>query len=141
MTKSEWILGLAFVCALAALPLAGHWARRGAARSCDFDGAAIDPIYRVRIVDADGKDREFCCIGCAEQWLGRTSRQPRAILVTDEIGGETLDAAAAFFAHSRVVTQRTTGNRIHAFRTRGDAEHHAATVGGRVLDGTDRPFR
>jgi len=141
MTKSEWIIGLAFVCVLAALPLAGHWARRGAAQSCAFDGAIIDPIYRVRVGDADGQDLEFCCIGCAEQWLGRAVRQPRAILVTDEVGGEALDAATAFFVRSRVVTQRTTGNRIHAFRTRGDAEHHAASVSGRILDGSDRPFQ
>ena len=40
---------------------------------------------------------------------------------------------------SSVVTRATTGNRIHAFRDRQDAQRHAASALGRVLTGTERP--
>jgi hypothetical protein len=140
MKKGEWITGTAYVAVLAALPLVGYWARIDAQPSCAFDGSHIDPLYQVRVVDADGRDREFCCVGCAEHWLQQETRTPQAIVVTDEISGETLDAAAAVFVRSLVVTQRTTGNRIHAFRSARDAEHHARYAHGQVLDGSERPF-
>jgi hypothetical protein len=141
MARSEWIAGLLFVAVLAVLPIVGQRARRSAIRFCAFDGGQIDSLYRVRVVDAGGNDHEFCCIACAAQWLKRDGRAPRAVFVTDEIGGAELDAVDATFVRSLVVTNRTTGNRIHAFRSKTDAQHHAAAVGGRVLDASDQPFR
>jgi hypothetical protein len=40
-----------------------------------------------------------------------------------------------------VVTQQTTGNRVHVFRHRIDAEKHAALFGGILLPESERPFR
>src|SRR5437870_6932153 len=117
MTKTEWIVGLAFVGVLATLPFIAHLARRDTARLCAFDGARIEPLYAVRITDGAGAEHEFCCVRCARQWLERDSRSPRRILVTDETTGAEIDAASAIFVRSFVVTQRSTGNRIHAFGT------------------------
>ena len=140
MRKSEWIIGLVLLLAAAALPLAGHWARRDAGRSCAYDGVAIDPIYRVRVVDHRGGDHEFCCIRCAEFWQEGQKAAPRAIYVTGEADGKEVDAEAAYFVRSSVVTTPTTGNRIHAFRNRAEAERHAGAVGGTILSGPERPF-
>jgi hypothetical protein len=140
MRKSEWVIGLVYLGVLAVLPLAGHWARRGADRSCAYDGGKIEPVYRVRIVDGQGRDFEFCCIRCAERWLGREKSAPRAVHVTDEVSGEVVEASRAFFVRSLVVTNAMTGNRVHAFRTARDAENHARASRGRLLDDAERPF-
>lgn len=147
MRKSEWLRGVAFVCLLAALPFLGHWARRGAPVACAHDGAAIDPLYRVRVIDAGGTTLDFCGIACAENWLRSASKaspassRPRAILVVDELTGAELDADDAYFVRSLVVTNATTGNRIHAFKSKTAAEHHARSLSGRLLEDDERPFR
>jgi hypothetical protein len=140
MAKSEWITGFLYVAVLALLPFVGHWARRDAGQTCAFDGSPIEPIYRVQVVDAKGQDRVFCCIGCAQTWLRRQPHAPRFVLVIDEISGTTLDARAAVFVRSLVVTNRVTGNRIHAFRRENDAAEHARAMGGRVLDAAETPL-
>jgi hypothetical protein len=120
-----------------ALPLLGYLARRPLT-GCALDGVKINPDYRVEVVDAGGARRAFCCIRCAQIWLGHQSAPLRAITVTDETSGEPIDAAAAWYVRSSVVTVWTTGNRIHAFRDRADAEKHAATFAGVVLSGSLR---
>jgi hypothetical protein len=139
MRMSTLLAGGLCLVAAAALPVAGHWIRGRSDDGCALDGAAIGPAFRVRVVDAAGHSRCFCCIRCAELWLTRQPSRPGAIYVTDETTGHEMEAAAAYFVRSRVVTNPGTGNRIHAFARRADAAKHAA-VGGTLLEGTDRPF-
>ena len=139
MTRSQWIAGGAGLLLAVALPVIGHLARRAPAGRCALDGVAIEPRYRVRVRE-DGRDYEFCCVHCAELWLGRQAPRSRTVFVTDEAGGREIDAASAWFIRSAVVTTPTTGNRVHAFATRADAERHAESAHGRLLTGPDRPF-
>ena len=131
---------LAVVAVAAVAGLAGSYARRSPTGRCALDGAVIEPIYRVRIVDELGQDRLFCCIRCAELWLEARPEKPRAIFVTDEASGAEVPAEQAFFVRSAVVTTPTTRNRVHAFRERYDAERHAATAHGRLLTGEPQPL-
>jgi hypothetical protein len=140
MRRSSWIVGLAVFLLLAALAVVGHWARRDPVGGCALDGGHIEPRYRVRVLGAEGRDHEFCCIRCAELWLSRQRRRPRAVLVTDEASGREVEAASAYFVRSEVVSTPTTGNRVHAFAEACDAERHAAAARGRVLAGPERPF-
>jgi hypothetical protein len=123
------------------LPLAGHWARHTAGNRCAFDGARIDRLYRVRVVDDQGHDHEFCCIHCAALWLSHQERKPHAVFVTDEATGQEIDAASAWFVRSAVVTVAHTANRIHAFRKQADAARHADTAQGWVLLDGEKPFQ
>jgi hypothetical protein len=135
---------LAFVAGLlllGALPVVRHWAWRPPPGRCALDGVAIDPPYRVRVHDARGRDHEFCCVRCAELWLGRRREPPRAAFVTDEATGGEIDAAQAHFVRSSVVTTPTTGNRVHAFASPADAARHAEVARGRLLTGPERPFQ
>ncbi|HEV3005980.1 MAG TPA: hypothetical protein VGX78_16045 [Pirellulales bacterium] len=122
------------------LPVLGTWSRRNRLPRCDLDGAAIEPIYAVEVVDAQGKDHEFCCLLCAEFWLKQQTNPAREVRVVDEVSGRPIAADAAFYVRSTIVTNRTTGNRVHVFRERGDAEVHASTRSGKLLTGTARPF-
>ncbi len=140
MRKSEWITGLVYLLVLSVLPVAGHWARSGAARTCANDGGVIQLEYQVRIVDEHGNDVVFCCIHCAESWLKKQTTKPGAVWVTDETTGEEIDADLAHFVRSLVETNPVTHNRIHAFRSGSDAEKHARQYNGEVLAGADRPF-
>jgi hypothetical protein len=124
------VLGLA---AAVTLPLAAHWIRNETANGCALDGAMINPAYRVETVDADGHRRTFCCFACAAMWIRHESHPPQSIEITDEASGEEIDIHRAYLVRSPVVTTPTTGNRIHAFRNRADAEKHANTFGGRLL--------
>jgi hypothetical protein len=123
----------------AALPIAGNWSRRHAEGHCALDGIKIDPLFRTRIVDARGKSHEFCCIRCAEWWLGHQTIKPRAIYVVDETSGEEISAASAFFVRSLVETNAATANRIHVFCNKANAEKHANLFKGTLLE-SERPF-
>ena len=123
------------------LPLAGKWARRRAEPRCELDGLRVEPLYRVRIVDGAGQSHAFCCVHCAAQWLARHGDQVAEVRVTDEVGGEEIDARAAWFVESRVVTQPVVGNRVHVFQSREAAEEHVRAFGGHVLQDTERPFQ
>jgi hypothetical protein len=122
------------------LPVLAHWLRREAAGGCALDGVPIDPAYRVEVVDAEGHTHAFCCPACARMWLRGQPASPRAVTVTDEATGRKIDAAAAHYVRSSVVTTPTTGNRIHVFASRADAERHAAAFAGAVLPDSERPL-
>lgn len=141
MRKWHWFIGLAGMAITAALPVVGHWARGTDGPRCSLDGGPISPIYRVRIMDQDGRSDPFCCIRCAELWLNRAANCPRAIYVTDEVSGQEIDSALAYFVRSSAITTPTTGNRIHVFREKSHAEKHAGLARGTVLAGPDRPFQ
>jgi hypothetical protein len=138
--SSRWLLLAAWILVVVGLPLAGKWARRSTVPACALDGARINPLYRVRVVDAQGRDQEFCCIHCAELWCGQQTDRPRAVFVTDEVTGQEIDAASAWFVRSQVVTVPHTGNRIHAFRDRADAARHADAAHGLLLSDAEKPF-
>ena len=140
MGKARWSVVLSVLLVVVALAFVGSHARRSAAGHCALDGARIEPLYRVRVLDDQDRDQDFCCIRCATLWLAGRRVSPRAIYVTDEASGQEVDARQAYFVRSTVVTTATTGNRIHAFRTVADAERHVAAAHGRPLLGADRPF-
>jgi hypothetical protein len=139
--RSWALLLLAGALLVVGLPLAGKWARRHDGPRCELDGLKIEPLYRVRVVDAGGADHLFCCVRCARRWAERQADSPRAVYVTDEAGGREVEAGAAYFVQSLVVTNPVTGNRVHAFRDRADADAHARAFRGAVLTGEERPFR
>jgi hypothetical protein len=139
MPKTLWITGIAGLLALAGLPIVGSWLRRTPQPCCALDGARLESVFRVRVLDQDGRSHEFCCVRCAELWLQRQPR-PRAIYVTDEESGQEIDAASAYYVRSLVVSTAPTGDRIHVFRNRSDAERHAHAFGGMLLDPSERPF-
>ncbi len=114
--------------------------RRDGGERCAWDGLAVEPIYRVRIVEPGGDSYSFCSPECAEHWLHRDQRDPIDVLVTDEAGGDEVDAASASFVRSTVATNAVTGNRLHAFRRTEDALRHIEAAGGRLLQGPQRPF-
>ncbi len=124
------------------LPVLGWWARRDMAPRCALDGLRVPHLYRVRVVDAAGLAHEFCCVRCAATWLARqpSAPSPRHTYVTDEATGTEIDAEAAYFASSPVTTNAVTGNRVHAFAARSDAEEHVRAFGGALLSGTDKPL-
>jgi hypothetical protein len=139
MRKSSWLAAVVGVAVAAVLPVAGHWLRRIPTGGCALEGAGIVPAFRVRVVDEPGESRAFCCIRCAELWLAGRGARPRAIYVTDEETGREVEADAAYFVRSPVVTNPGTGNHVHAFARRAAALRHAA-LGGTVLAGSERPF-
>jgi hypothetical protein len=140
MTPTRWLIVLAGLAVVFGLPLLGKWARGPRAATCALDGVAIDPVYRVRVVDDQGTDRQFCCIQCAALWLSRQPAKPRAVWVTDETTGREIDAASAWFVRSLVVTEAHTRNRVHAFGSAADAGRHARAAYGAVLPDSESPF-
>jgi hypothetical protein len=148
--QASWITALSGVVVAAVLPLAAHWARQHSQGGCALDGVPIHPNFRVEVVDHEGRTHVFCCVSCAESWLNAQPGLPQAILVTDEVSGQPVENAKAFFVRSSVVTPtgekppRLTpaNNRIHVFRNWADAEKHIGTEEhrGTLLEEADRPF-
>lgn len=128
-----FLLGLL---AAAAVPALARALRAPAADRCALDGVEAGATDRVRVEGAG----LFCSIACAEAWLAREP-VPRAVFVVDEASGREVPASEAWFVRSRVVTSPRTGNRIHAFAERADAERHARAFQGRLLLGDERPFQ
>ena len=140
MWTSRWRIVLVVLVAVVLLALAGSWTRRGARGRCELDGGVIDSAYRVRIEDEGGASHSFCCIRCAQLWLAASPEGHGTVYVTVEASGQEIEATHAWFVRSPVITKASTGNRIHAFRDRVDAERHAHNARGRMLIGSDRPF-
>ena len=135
--RLAFVAGLLFV---GALPLLADVVSPPRGDRCSSDGLTVDARHAIRIVGADGKTRHFCCLACAERWVDGQGAHPRAVFVTDEASGAEIPAAAAWYVRSRVVSNPYTGDRIHVFARREDAEKHAAAFQGRLLDGPQRPF-
>jgi hypothetical protein len=132
--------GVAGLVVVVGLPLAAYLMRGNANGGCALDGAKINTAYRVQIVDGHGDSHAFCCLRCAQLWLKRQSAPPQSVVVADESSGEEIDAQEAVYVRSSVVTTPATGNRIHAFRSRADAEKHADRFGGTVLSESETPL-
>lgn len=151
MKKSAWLYGGGFLLLMGALPFVGSWARQGN-RYCSFNGNPIEPLYGVRIVIGNTTSW-FCCMECAKNWLekspingGNSNVQADAdnpvvaIYVVDEISGKEIDAAGAYFVRSLIVTNKVTGNRVHSFKNKTDAEAHSRSLGGSLLAPESGPF-
>jgi hypothetical protein len=141
MKYNRWLLLLAGLLLVIGLPLTGKWSRRSQPPHCELDGLKIEPRYRVRVVEPAGGSHLFCCVRCAGRWLARQEGKAAAVYVTDESHGEEVDATAAWFVRSTVVTNPITGNRVHAFREQSDAEAHIREFRGRVLTDEERPLQ
>jgi hypothetical protein len=139
MVNRYVLLGPASVLLLAGLAALGSLARQSGRDGCALDGQSIDRVFRVRMMLRDETARSFCCIRCAELWR-RWAARVRAVYVTDEVTGREIDASLAWFVRSSVVTRPSTGNRVHAFARRSDAERHARACNGTLLEGPERPF-
>jgi hypothetical protein len=105
---------------------------------CNYDGLRIIPVYEVDIRLKDGNTGRFCSVHCAKAWLQRNTSPVDSVIVTDEIAGERLDSAVAFFVESDVVTIKVAQNRIHSFRDKSDAMSHAKQYNGRLVE---NPFK
>ena len=116
------------------LPVVGTWARLGREKCCAFDGEKILPIYRVRVVDEGGASHVFCGFTCAEKWITAQGTEPTIIFVADEKSGREIPAASAIYVHSEVITGHVSGNKIHTFENRRDAENHARSYHGIILN-------
>ena len=99
----------------------------------------VDPRYRARCVEADGREAAYCCVPCLRSGLARLAAPPRRVLVTDETSGAEVDAGAAWFVDSVIVTSAATGNTTHAFASEAEARRHAAAFRGTVLAGPGLP--
>jgi hypothetical protein len=141
MQKWQWTTGLSVLLMVVVLPIVGNWARHAKKERCALDGNAIQPIFRVRIIDNLQQVHQFCCIRCAELWIGHVPDEVTAISVTDEVSGQEINATNAYFVRSSVINVPATGNRVHVFRTESDAAKHAASSQGRILRWADRPFQ
>lgn len=142
MSRKWFAQQLALNLALAAaIPMVANRLRDRSLPRCHLDGQPIVPVFRVQVLGGAGQSWSFCCIRCAELWLDGRQGEALGILITDEVSGREVDASLAFFVRSSVVTTPSTGNRIHAFARRADAENHAARFHGTLLHDRDRPFR
>src|SRR5262249_20029413 len=120
-----------------------RWVGRGIGRGGPprgaYDGQRIEPLYRVRVIYRGGQGDDFCCIRCASRWNYRG--YAAQVLVVDETSGEEIDSQTAYFVESAIVTNRVTGNHVHAFRDRAAAEEHARAYGGLLLQAADGPLQ
>lgn len=138
--RSWWWKGVAGLLLVASLPFIGQFYRTDRESCCNWDGLALNPLYRVRVISSTDNSKHFCSVQCAVLWLSRNRDKVARILVTDEVSGTEMDAADAVYVRSSIVTNRITGNRIHVFRTEVDAQKHAEAANGRKLSGSERPF-
>lgn len=140
MTRNGWALYAAGIGFMSALPIVSAALQGGGHERCDLDGVALPDLFRVRIEDAEGASRRFCSVLCAESWLAATAMLPRRVFVVDESTGNEIATANAWFVRSTVIVSPATGERLHAFARKEDAEAHVATYGGFVLHGAERPL-
>lgn len=136
-----WSSGIAGLVCVGLLPVAAHWIRGDREARCAWDGLALERIYVVRIIEGPESVFSFCCVRCAEQWLSQRRNMSVTILVTDEASGEEIEASAAHYVRSTVVTNSVTGNRCHVFGNVQDAQKHAKAASGQLLTTTKQPFR
>ena len=132
----KWPIIVIFIFLLVAL--AGSLMKKSGGDRCALDATKIEPIYQVDFSPREGKTEKFCCIECARKWLAANKGKVAAVTATDEVTGKRIDASIAYFVESDVVTNRSTGNRIHAFADRIDAEKHARDFNGVIIE---NPFK
>jgi hypothetical protein len=107
--------------------------RGGCPDRCSYDGAVIEPIHRVDLMEETRVSASFCSLACALAW---PSHPPRTWWrLRDEITGRPIDAQRATFVASRVVTVPARSERIHVFEDPTAAMSHCVQFGGaRIAD-------
>jgi hypothetical protein len=140
LRKAPLLTAIAGLLVVAGLAFVAHPGRRTPEASCALDGTKIDSIYQIKVVERSGAVHRFCCPVCARIWLKQQAAPPQQLLVTDETSGAPVEAASAHYVRSAVVTVPGTGNRVHAFRTAGDAEKYADRFAGVVLSKDENPL-
>lgn len=120
------------LCGVWAFLSAQHTENSGRAL-CAFDGLEILPLYRVEVRLPDKSLSMFCGIACAKQWLQDSGAKSAVVTVADEATGKQIPADKAFFVKSKVITNRSTGNNLHSFEKREDAEKHAREYRGDLV--------
>lgn len=111
--------------------------RGGGPDRCSFDGAVIEPIHRVDLMEETTPSASFCSIACALDWPARPPPAPHRNWwrVRDEVTGLPVDASRATFVASRVVTVPARSERIHVFADPTAAMSHCVQFGGaRIAD-------
>ncbi len=106
--------------------------------TCSLDGSRIEPLYEVTIIQKDRSTSRFSCVLSARIWLGENSDQVFSIQVTDEITGQKIAAKDAYYVVSELITIPHTGNKIHVFARKAEAELHARQFKGKLVK---EPFR
>lgn len=100
----------------------------GAPGRCRLDGAQIEPLRIVELMDHGAVLASFCSYGCARAWpdvpAGASWR------VRDEVSGAPVDAEVVLFVESRVPSVAARRERIHAFREATEAMNHCEQFGG-----------
>ena len=137
MSRRVWLLGGLLIFGL---PLAARLSRRGEQGRCALDGAAIEPRFRVRLVNARGVNRTFCSLTCLANWLSHET-DIVDLYLTDEQSGREIDAESAWLVRSSVITHPASGNKIHCFARREDALRHAGIARGQLLTEIEKPWR
>jgi hypothetical protein len=107
--------------------------RGGRADRCSFDGAAIESIHRVDLMEDDTPRASFCSVACALEWPAAPRRSWWRL--RDEVTGLPIDAKRATFVESRVVSVPARHERIHVFQDPTLAMNHCVQFGGaRIAD-------
>ena len=114
--------------------LATSFMKRSGGDKCALDAIKIEPIYQVDVTPTEGKTLKFCCIECSKKFLAANRGKVNAVTVTDEVTGKRIDASIAFFVESSIVTNQSTGNRVHVFAEKADAEKHAKDFSGVIIE-------
>ena len=114
--------------------LATSFMKRSGGDRCALDAIKIEPIYQVDVTPTEGKTLKFCCIECSKKFLAANRGKVNAVTVTDEVTGKRIDASIAWFVESSIVTNQSTGNKIHAFAEKTDAEKHAKDFSGVIME-------
>ena len=126
MTTRGLVIWFSLVLAVAAF---GRWdMERARIGRCRLDGTRITPVFQVDLMQSGQVLASFCSLRCASEWpdvpAGGYWR------VRDEVTGEAIDAAAAIFVESAVVTVPSRQDRTHAFGSWIDAMNHASGYDG-----------
>jgi len=120
------------VVTVALLPLLADRLRPARER-CVENAVAVDPAFRVRIRDGEGRWLPFCGVTCAERWLRHAPAPPLAILVVDCATGRELSAEHAFYVRAVATLGREAPDAVRVFAHRREAQRYADTYGGRIM--------
>ena len=139
MSTRRQILAAAGLLVLAAAPLVSSRVLRTPGERCGRDGVQLDGLIEIRVAPGADVVLRCCSVRCAEDVLYRLDA-PAAVLVVTEPIGTLMPACDVHWVRSSVPASRWSGERIHAFETREEAERHARAHHGVLLEGSDRPF-
>jgi len=137
--RGFWLQALALV-VVALLPVVADGVR-GRTLRCAHDGAEVLKPYAVVIELDDGSAENFCGVACADRWMMRSGRLPRAVWVTDCVAGNRVRAHSAAYVRTRLGWSEGVPDPIRVFASREQAITHVREFGGELLAGPRRPLQ